>query len=35
VSCVKTVPLNRDPGDTVLALESMKGERNESQISDL
>lgn len=34
VSWVKTVPLDRDPGDTVLALESMKGERNESQISD-
>jgi len=34
VSWVKTVPLNRDPGDTVLALESLKGERHESQISD-
>ena len=34
VSWVKTIPLNRDPGDTVLALESTKGERNESQVSD-
>jgi type VI secretion system protein ImpH len=34
VSWVKTAPLNRDPGDTVLALESFKGERHESQISD-
>lgn len=34
VSWVKTAPLNRDPGDTVLALESLKGERHESQVSD-
>lgn len=34
VSWVKTAPLDRDPGDTVLALESLKGERHESQISD-
>ena len=34
VSWVKTMPLDRDPGDTVLALESLKGERHESQISD-
>jgi type VI secretion system protein ImpH len=34
VSWVKSAPFRRDPGDTVLALESTKGERYESQISD-
>lgn len=34
VSWVKSAPFGRDPGDTVLALESIKGERYESQISD-
>jgi len=34
VSWVKSAPFNRDPGDTVLALESIKGERYESQVSD-
>ena len=34
VSWVKSAPFSRDPGDTVLALESTKGERYESQVSD-
>lgn len=34
VSWVKSVPFGRDPADTVLALESTKGERYESQVSD-
>src|SRR4051812_27889626 len=34
VSWVKSAPFSRDPGDTVLALESQKGERYESEISD-
>lgn len=34
VSWVKSAPFGRDPGDTVLALESTKGERYESQVSD-
>jgi type VI secretion system protein ImpH len=34
VSWVKSAPFGRDPGDTVLALESIKGGRYESQISD-
>jgi type VI secretion system protein ImpH len=34
VSWVKSAPLGRDPADTVLALESTKGERYESQITD-
>lgn len=34
VSWVKNIPMNRDPGDTLLALESKKGERHESQVSD-
>jgi type VI secretion system protein ImpH len=34
VSWVKSAPFNRDPGDTVLALELAKGERYESQVSD-
>jgi len=34
VSWVKSAPFQRDPGDTVLALESTKGDQYESQISD-
>jgi type VI secretion system protein ImpH len=34
VSWVKSAPFGRDPGDTVLALESTKGERHESQVTD-
>ena len=34
VSWVKSAPFSRDPDDTVLALESTKGERYESQVSD-
>jgi len=34
VSWVKSVPFGRDPGDTVLALESTKGGQNESQVAD-
>jgi type VI secretion system protein ImpH len=34
VSWMKSAPFGRDPGDTVLPLESTKGERHESQISD-
>ncbi len=34
VSWVKSAPFNRNPGDTVLALESTKGESYERQITD-
>jgi type VI secretion system protein ImpH len=34
VTWVKSMPFDRDPGDTVLALESAKGEHHESEISD-
>jgi len=34
VSWVKSAPFNRDPGDTVLALESAKGNQHESQVTD-
>ena len=34
VSWVKSAPLGRDPGDTVLPLESTKGERYEPQVTD-
>ncbi len=34
VSWVKSRPLSRDPGDTVLALEAAEGGRHESQVSD-
>jgi type VI secretion system protein ImpH len=34
ISWVKSAPFNRDPGDTVLALESAKGNHHESEITD-
>ncbi len=34
VSWVKSAPFNRNPGDTVLALESTKGDSYERQITD-
>lgn len=34
VTWMRSMPFGRDPGDTVLALESTKGERYESQVSD-
>jgi type VI secretion system protein ImpH len=34
VSWVKSKPFSRDPDDTVLGLEAVKGERHESEVSD-